>query len=119
MIQSTSTNILPKSRCQDRIPFVFFFGVATSIENFQVKLSKKATRCIQGQRFDVVKAESALEQVMDALYSPSELDAPCLWLGSGICSTTLRRQREHIQSLDAFLDSVQVSYISHFFIQQD
>ncbi|KAI5236205.1 hypothetical protein E4T43_08790 [Aureobasidium subglaciale] len=59
------------TRWQDRIPFVFFFGVATSIENFSVKLSKKAIRCIQGQRFDVVKAESALEQVTEALYSSS------------------------------------------------
>jgi hypothetical protein len=82
--------------------------VATSIENFSVKLSKKATRCIHGQRFDVVKAERALEQITDALYSSSESNSPSLWLGPGICSTTLRRQREHIQSLDAFVDSVQV-----------
>ena len=95
---------IPLSRWQDRIPLVFFFGVATSIENFQAKLSKKATRCIQGARFDVVKAESALERATETLYSGK----PHLWMGAGICSTTLRRQREHIQSLDAFLDSVQV-----------
>ncbi|THZ88881.1 hypothetical protein D6C84_00522 [Aureobasidium pullulans] len=103
------------TRWQDRIPFIFFFGVATSIENFQVKLSKKATRCIQGQRFDVVKAESALEQVTEALYSVSDSEAPRLWMGPGICSATLRRQREHIQSLDAFVDSVQYAYLSHFY----
>ncbi|KAI4726387.1 hypothetical protein E4T49_05869 [Aureobasidium sp. EXF-10728] len=103
------------TRWQDRIPFVFFFGVATSIENFSVKLSKKATRCIQGQRFDVVKAESALEQITDALYSSSETNKPSLWMGPGICSATLRRQREHIQSLDAFVDSVQYAYLSHFY----
>ncbi|KAI5210842.1 hypothetical protein E4T38_01930 [Aureobasidium subglaciale] len=103
------------TRWQDRIPFVFFFGVATSIENFSVKLSKKATRCIQGQRFDVVKAESALEQVTEALYPLSESGSPRLWLGPGICSATLRRQREHIQSLDAFVDSAQYAYLSHFY----
>ncbi|KAK6001598.1 hypothetical protein QM012_002929 [Aureobasidium pullulans] len=103
------------TRWQDRIPFVFFFGVATSIENFSVKLSKKATRCIKGQRFDVVKAESALERITDALYASSDLDAPSLWMGPGICSATLRRQREHIQSLDAFVDSVQYAYLSHFY----
>ncbi|KAI5208281.1 hypothetical protein E4T39_01609 [Aureobasidium subglaciale] len=103
------------TRWQDRIPFVFFFGVATSIENFSVKLSKKATRCIQGQRFDVVKAESALERVTETLYSSSDSETPRLWLGPGICSATLRRQREHIQSLDAFVDSVQYAYLSHFY----
>jgi origin recognition complex subunit 3 len=105
----TPANLL-QSRWQDRIPFVFFFGVATSIENFSVKLSKKATRCIHGQRFDVVKAESALEQITDALYSSPESSTPGLWLGPGICSATLRRQREHIQSLNAFVDSVQVQF---------
>ncbi|KAI4748009.1 hypothetical protein E4T50_01729 [Aureobasidium sp. EXF-12298] len=103
------------TRWQDRIPFVFFFGVATSIENFSVKLSKKATRCIHGHRFDVVKAESALEQITDALYSSPESSTPNLWLGPGICSATLRRQREHIQSLDAFVDSVHYAYLSHFY----
>ncbi|KAG9531838.1 hypothetical protein KCU93_g1512, partial [Aureobasidium melanogenum] len=103
------------TRWQDRIPFIFFFGVATSIENFSVKLSKKATRCIKGQRFDVVKAESALERITDVLYSSSDPYALTLWMGPGICSATLRRQREHIQSLDAFVDSVQYAYLSHFY----
>ncbi|GAB7354040.1 hypothetical protein MBLNU459_g4622t2 [Dothideomycetes sp. NU459] len=96
---------------RDRIPFVFFFGVATSIENFQAKLAKKATRYIAGQRFDVVKAESALEQAFNSLHSGK----PTLWLGAGICAAMLRRQRDHIQSLDAFVDSVQYAYLAHFY----
>lgn len=86
---------------------MFFFGVATSIENFQAKLSKKATRFVVGQRFDVVKAESALEQAFNTLHS----EKPKLWLGAGICNAMLRRQRDHIQSLDAFVDGVQVSVL--------
>lgn len=89
---------------RDRIPFVFLFGVATSIQDFQAKLSKRATRYIQGRRFDVVKADIALEQAFEHLHSQDTT----VWLGAGLCDAMLRRQRDHIQSLDAFRDSVHV-----------
>lgn len=101
-----STIMLILGSCwRDRIPFVFLFGVATSISNFQAKLSRKATRCIRGQRFDVVKAETALEQVFEVLHSKR----PTLWIGPGLCTAMLRRQRDHVQSLTALLDSIHVS----------
>ncbi|KAL9104473.1 MAG: hypothetical protein Q9163_000566 [Psora crenata] len=37
----------------DRIPFVLLFGIATTVELFQSKLSNSAFRCIQGERFEV------------------------------------------------------------------
>lgn len=88
----------------DRIPFTLLFGVATSVENLESKFTRRAVRCISGRRFDVIQAESALEQAFDVLQSHNT----SLWLGSGICASMLSRQRDHIQSLQAFADAVQV-----------
>ena len=68
-------------------------------------MSKRATRCIQGQRFDVVKAELALEQAFSSIHRSDTT----VWIGAGLCDTILKRQRDHIQSLDAFIDSIHVS----------
>lgn len=95
----------------DRIPFVLLFGIATSIENFQAKLTRRAARCIDGQQFDTVKAESALERVFATIHTPETR----LWLGPGLCTALLRRQTDHMQSLHAFVDSVQYAYMTAFY----
>ena len=92
------------SAWRDRIPFTLLFGVATSIENLQAKLTRKAIRCIEGRRFDVVQAENALEQAFGVLRDEYNR----LWLGAGLSFALLSRQRDHIQSLQALIDSVQV-----------
>ncbi|KAL1311704.1 hypothetical protein AAFC00_001806 [Neodothiora populina] len=96
---------------RDRIPFVFLFGIATTIQDFQSKLSRRATQCISGRRFDVVKADVALEQAFESVFLRDGL----VWVGSGVCEAVLRRQRDHIQSLDAFTDSIHYAYMSHFY----
>lgn len=52
----------------DRIPLVLLFGIATSIDSLQAKLSRKAVRCIQGTRFDTVPASRALETVLSLIH---------------------------------------------------
>lgn len=94
---------------RDRIPFVLLFGVATSVENFQSKLTRKAAKCISGRQYDVVKAESALEQVFSTIHNADTK----LWLGPGLCTSMVRRQGDHVQSLDAFADSIKVGLSLH------
>lgn len=101
----------PSSSWQDRIPFILLFGVATSIEGLQAKLSRRAIRCIRGRRFDVVQAETALERLFQSLH----IRESKIWLGAGICSTLLSRQRDHLQSLQAFVDAVQYAYMTNFY----
>lgn len=98
----------------DRIPIVLLFGIATSIDSLQAKLSRKAVRCIQGTRFDTVPASRALETAFGALRSPSVVqnkdeDEVCEpWMGGGLWSVILARHRDHVQSLQDVLDSIKV-----------
>lgn len=93
------------SAWRDRISFLLLFGIATLVEVLQTKLSRKATRCIQGHRFQMARADVALEQVFGALFSGDST----LCLGGTVCSQILSRQHDHVQSLQAFVDAVQVS----------
>lgn len=85
--------------------------MATSIEGLQAKLSRRAIRCIRGRRFDVVQAETALEKLFQSLH----IRESKIWLGAGICSSLLSRQRDHLQSLQAFVDAVQYAYMTNFY----
>lgn len=91
------------------------FGVATSIESLQAKLSRRAIRCISGRRFDTVQAEEGLEILYQAACAPAKHEQMGLWLGSNICSSLLTRQRDNLQSLQAFIDSCQYAYMTAFY----
>ncbi|OMP87239.1 Origin recognition complex subunit 3 [Diplodia seriata] len=99
------------SSWQDRIPFVLLFGVATSVEGFQEKLPSAAIRCLQGRKFDVEQADEVLEQVF---LKTIDGGAP-LWLGPDLSRQAFDRHKDHIQSVDMFVDALKYAYMSHFF----
>ncbi|GAM82657.1 hypothetical protein ANO11243_006390 [Dothideomycetidae sp. 11243] len=96
---------------KDRIPFVLIFGVATSVENLQINLSKKAIRCIRGRRFDVVNADFALEDLFDHVHS----DNTSVWIGANLCRSIVDRQKDFLQNPQTIIDSVQYAYMTHFY----
>jgi origin recognition complex subunit 3 len=104
------------------------FGVATSIEIFHEKLSRSAVRCLQGEKFDVERVEETLAKVFDdALFGRQTT----LWLGPALCKQLLKRQRDHVQNVQAFVSALKVNapiivvttqakscqyaYMSHFY----
>ncbi|KAF4555878.1 Origin recognition complex subunit 3-like protein [Elsinoe fawcettii] len=96
---------------KDRIPFVLMFGVATSVETLQSKLTRRAIRCLRGRRFDATNAEATLENVFAQVYFPD-----CgLWLGSGFSSQLLARQRDFLANPQSIIDSAQYAYMTHFY----
>ncbi|KAI9758803.1 MAG: hypothetical protein M4579_002817 [Chaenotheca gracillima] len=95
----------------DRIPFVALFGIATSEEIFHQKLPNAAIRCLRGERFDVERSEESLERLFNDATSASSM----LRLGPGLSGMLLDRQRDHVQSVEAFISAVKYSYMSHFF----
>ncbi|KAF2421024.1 hypothetical protein EJ08DRAFT_653671 [Tothia fuscella] len=96
----------------DRIQFVLLFGIATSIDNLQERLSQRATRFIRGQQFDVVQAKEILERIFFTI--TAEENVP-LRLGSQLSRVLQERHEEHIQSVQDFVDAVQYAYMAHFF----
>jgi len=101
--------ILPSSWL-DRIPFVVLFGLATSIEIFHEKLPRSAIRCLQGEKFDVERVEESLEKVFDDAVLGSQ---STLRLGPALCRQLLERQKDHVQSVQAFVNALKVGNLGH------
>ncbi|KZF25991.1 hypothetical protein L228DRAFT_279249 [Xylona heveae TC161] len=95
----------------DRIPFVLLFGIATSAEIFHEKLPRAAIRCMRGQKFDVERIEQSLELVFNEATS----DDSAILLGPNLASMLLDRQRNHVQSVQSFVSSLQYGWMSHFY----
>ncbi|KAI9741091.1 MAG: hypothetical protein M1834_002804 [Cirrosporium novae-zelandiae] len=97
----------------DRIPFVLLFGIATSIDLFHEKLLRSTIRQMEGRAFEVESAEKALNSIFIATIR-QELSGR-MWLGPGLSNMLLERQRDHLQSPQAFTRSIQYAYLTHFF----
>lgn len=93
------------SSWNDRIPFVLLFGITTSIDLFQEKLSRTTIRSLQGTRFDV--EQLPLNEIFKAVVS---LDQPrFLWLGPGLSSTMIQRHTDYVQSTSSFIGAIKVN----------
>jgi origin recognition complex subunit 3 len=90
----------------DRIPFVLLFGVATSLDLFRERLSRTASRFLDGVQFDVAQTSSVLERIFQKAVAGSE--AP-LRLGTVLVSTLMERQHDHVQSIQSFIAALKVS----------
>lgn len=96
----------------DRIPFILLLGVATSIEIFHEKVPKSIIRLMRGEKFDVERAEECLAKIFnDATIGPQSV----LRLGPSLCDFLLRRQKNHTQSIQAFVAALKYTYMSHFY----
>ncbi len=101
-----------RSSWGDRIPLVLLFSIATSIEIFQEKLSRETIRYLDSSVFNVQQID--IEVVFKAFQS----EQSTLWVGPGLSRTILEQQKDYIQSLSFFINSLKVnanvfSCISH------
>ncbi|EPE29227.1 hypothetical protein GLAREA_00387 [Glarea lozoyensis ATCC 20868] len=96
----------------DRIPFVLLFGVATSIELFQERLSKSATRSLFGIQVDVEQTSSVIERIFQKAVASS---SAVLRLGPDVLSILMERQLDHLQSVQSFVAAIKYAYMSHFY----
>ena len=82
------------------------FGIATSFESFQDRLPGTALRLLRGEAFNVKQADEILEKIFCATIDGPDVS---LRLGPNLSSRLLGRQRDHIQSVQAFSDALKVS----------
>lgn len=92
-----------KSSWSDRIPFVLLFGIATSVEIFQEKLSRDTIRYLDGSAFNVQQVD--VEDIFKAFQS----EQPTLWVGPDLSKFILQRQKDYIQSHSEFINSLKVA----------
>jgi origin recognition complex subunit 3 len=91
----------------DRIPFVLLFGIATSVELFNERLSRAASRYLYGVQFDVEQTNSVLEAVFHKVVAGSESSTR---LGPKLVSDLIERQYDHVQSIQAFTAALKVRF---------
>ncbi|KAK4499501.1 hypothetical protein PRZ48_010016 [Zasmidium cellare] len=96
---------------QDRIPFVLFFNIATSVEFLQQRLSKTAIKHLDGRVFDAAVSSDEVEQVFDALTTSDT----SLWIGSNLSTMILDRQSDYIQGIESLVQAARYAYMSHFY----
>lgn len=92
----------------DRLPVTLLIGIATSIDLFHERLPRTALRCLKGESFDVTKSEDVIERVYE--HSAANEDV-VLRIGATLSDTILQRQRDHVQSVEAFNNALKVSLL--------
>ena len=96
----------------DRLPFVFLFGIATSAENFEERLSGNSLRYLEGQKFDVTQSDEIIENLFRATVASTDIG---LHIGPNLCRRMLDRQKDHVQNTQDFCDGLKYAYMSHFY----
>lgn len=105
-----STN--SRSSWLDRLPFVLLFGIATSAESFEDRLSGKSLRCLEGEKFDVTQSDEIIEELFSATVANTDVR---LHIGPTLCRRMLDRQKDHVQNVQDFCDGLKYAYMSHFY----
>ncbi|KAF2869327.1 origin recognition complex subunit 3 N-terminus-domain-containing protein [Massariosphaeria phaeospora] len=99
----------------DRLPFVLLVGIATSAENLEDRLAGKTLRYLQGQKFDVTQPDEIIEKLFSATVARPDAR---LRIGPNISQRILKRQRDHVQNVQDFVDALKYAYMSHFYANQ-
>lgn len=101
-----AAHLMSHSSWKDRISFTLLFGIATSVELFEARLSKSTSQCLYGAQFDVVQMSSILESVFKCAVAHQ---ACPLKLGPGILNGLIERQQSQVAGIQVFISSLKVS----------
>ncbi|KAF2662929.1 hypothetical protein K491DRAFT_584527 [Lophiostoma macrostomum CBS 122681] len=96
----------------DRLPFVLLFGISTSAESFEDRLSGKSLRQLDGQKFDVTQSDEIVEKLFRATTASTEVQ---LQMGPNLMRRILDRQKDHVQNIQDYSDGIKYASMSHFF----
>jgi origin recognition complex subunit 3 len=96
----------------DRLPIVLLFGIATSAESFEDRLSGQSLRYLEGQKFDVTQSDEIIEKVFSATVACADAR---LRIGPSLSRRMLDRQKDHVQNVQDFVDGLKYAYMSHFY----
>jgi origin recognition complex subunit 3 len=111
-LRSVSTTADHDSSWLDRLPFVLLFGIATSAESFEERLSGNSLRYLEGQKFDVTQSDEIIEKLFRATVANTNTR---LYIGPNLCRRMLDRQKDHVQNTQDFCDGLKYAYMSHFY----
>jgi origin recognition complex subunit 3 len=84
---------------------VLLFGIATSVSLFHERLPRAATRCLSGLNFSVENTDVILDRIIKKTIANAMTPVK---LGSALVEELVARQRDHLQSVQAFSMSLKV-----------
>lgn len=96
----------------EQIPVKLMLSVATSLEVFQEKLPRSCVRLLNGTPFHAQMADGIMK-ILDAIMFT--FDQHTLLLGPRLFDNLVHRQRESIESVDAFISSLKYIFMSHYY----
>jgi origin recognition complex subunit 3 len=94
------------------LSFVLLFGIATSAESFEERISGKSLRYLEGEKFDVTQSDEIIEELFSATVANTDVR---LHIGPTLCRRMLDRQKDHVQNVQDFCDGLKYAYMSHFY----
>ncbi|TPX25054.1 hypothetical protein DIZ76_010503 [Coccidioides immitis] len=97
---------------QDRIPLVFLFGVATSVDLFESRLPRSSVSLLQGRCFDIRDSVDSIQRIFFDLETCPD---GTLWLGHRVSNLLVEQSEDHFQSPERFSSSLKYTYMAHFF----
>lgn len=97
---------------KDDIPFRLIFGIATSLQIFEDKISKTCVRHLQGKVFDAQATNTFQSLFEDHMFG---LNNKAILLGPTILEDILKRQQASTESIDVFISSLKYAYMSHYY----
>lgn len=84
---------------------MLLFGIATSLDLFQERLPRIASRSLHGAQFDVEQTSSLVERIFKKVLAGGR--AP-LRLSTTLVASLMERQQEHAQSVQSFTAALKV-----------
>ncbi|KAG5363308.1 Origin recognition complex subunit 3 [Yarrowia sp. B02] len=111
-VKVLSNLVLMMHSYKDDIPFRLVFGIATSLEIFEHKMTKTSIRHLQGQVFDA-QATSLFQSLFEN--HMFNINNQSIIVGPTILEDILKRQNVSTESIDAFISSLKYAYMSHYY----
>lgn len=100
--------LTPRSSWRDRLRFTVLLGVSSSINIFADRLPRSAQKLIKPQAFTLASRETLVNEILKYCVStPIATVRP----GPELCELLLVRQREHVASIDSFVQSLKVGQV--------
>ncbi|EED16020.1 origin recognition complex subunit 3, putative [Talaromyces stipitatus ATCC 10500] len=96
----------------DRLPLVLLFGISTTVELFEGRLSRSTVALLHGKQFEIHEAEGAIDRIYETLQASPDTK---LWLGPHLSTSLIEKARDHFQGPEGFIREVKYAYMSHFF----
>lgn len=84
---------------------MLLFGISTTVELFESRLSRSTVGLLRGKQFEIQEAEGAIDRIFETLQTGAETK---LWLGPHLSSSLIEKARDHFQSPQGFIREVKV-----------